>query len=58
MGVNSRIWRMAHDGQVDDSLVQLIALLISIRYVPWAMVELEWISPSPRGLFEFSTEFF
>ena len=41
MGVNSLIWRIAHDRQVDDLLVQLIDLLISIRYAHPAIVQLE-----------------
>ena len=34
-------WRIAHDKQVDDLLVELIDLLISIRYAHPTMVQLE-----------------
>jgi hypothetical protein len=36
-------WRIAHDRQVDDLLVELIDVLISIRYAHPAMVQLEMI---------------
>ena len=36
-------WRIAHDRQVDDLLVELIDLLISIRYAHPAMVQLEMV---------------
>jgi len=36
-------WRIAHNRQVDDLLVELIDLLISIRYAHPAMVQLEMI---------------
>jgi hypothetical protein len=34
-------WRIVHNRQVDDLLVELIDLLISIRYAHPAMVQLE-----------------
>ena len=34
-------WRIPHDRQVDNLLVQLIDLLISIRYAHPALVQLE-----------------
>ncbi|MFC2046254.1 hypothetical protein ACFLTC_01885 [Chloroflexota bacterium] len=36
-------WRIVHDRHVDDLLVELIDLLISIRYAHPAMVQLEMI---------------
>ena len=36
-------WRIAHSRQVDDLMVELIDLLISIRYAHPAMVQLEMI---------------
>ena len=36
-------WRIRHDRQVDDLLVELIDLLISIRYAHPALVQLEMI---------------
>jgi hypothetical protein len=36
-------WRIAHNRQVDDLLVELIDLLISIRYAHPAMVQMEMI---------------
>jgi hypothetical protein len=36
-------WRIVHDRQVDDLLVELIDLLISIRYAHPAMVQLKMI---------------
>jgi hypothetical protein len=36
-------WRIAHDKQVDHLLVELIDLLISIRYAHPAIVQLEMI---------------
>jgi len=36
-------WRIVHNRQVDDLLVELIDLLISIRYAHPAMVPLEMI---------------
>jgi hypothetical protein len=36
-------WRIAHDKQVDGLLVELIDLLISIRYAHPTMVQLEMI---------------
>ena len=36
-------WRIAHNRQVDDLIVELIDLLISIRYAHPAMVQLEMI---------------
>jgi hypothetical protein len=36
-------WRIAHDRQVDELLVELIDLLISIRYAHPAMVQLEMV---------------
>ena len=36
-------WRIVHDRQVDDLMVELIDLLISIRYAHPAMVQLEMI---------------
>jgi hypothetical protein len=36
-------WRIAHDRQVDGLLVELIDLLISIRYAHPALVQLEMI---------------
>ena len=41
-------WRIVHDRQVDDLLVELIDLLISIRYAHPAMVQLEMISGTRR----------
>jgi hypothetical protein len=38
-------WRIAHNRQVDDLLVELIDLLITIRYAHPAMVQLEMILP-------------
>jgi hypothetical protein len=40
-------WRIAHNKQVDDLLVELIDLLISIRYAHPAMVQLELAQPVP-----------
>jgi DNA-binding transcriptional ArsR family regulator len=40
-------WRIAHNRQVDDLLVELIDLLISIRYAHPAMVQLEMILDPP-----------
>jgi hypothetical protein len=42
-------WRIAHDNQVDDLLVELIDLLISIRYAHPAIVQLELALPAPSG---------
>jgi len=36
-------WHIVHDRQVDDLLVELIDLLISIRYAHPAMVQLEMV---------------
>jgi hypothetical protein len=36
-------WRIAHDRQVDHLLIELIDLLISIRYAHPAIVQLEMI---------------
>ena len=36
-------WRVVHDRQVDELLVELIDLLISIRYAHPAMVQLEMV---------------
>lgn len=36
-------WRIVHNRQVDDLMVELIDLLISIRYAHPAMVQLEMI---------------
>ena len=36
-------WRIRHDRQVDDLLVEFIDLLISIRYAHPALVQLEMI---------------
>ena len=36
-------WRIAHDRQVDDLLVELIDLFITIRYAHPAMVQMEMI---------------
>jgi hypothetical protein len=36
-------WRILHDRQVDDLLVELIDLLISVRYAHPAMVQLEMV---------------
>ena len=36
-------WRIAHNRQVDDLIVELIDLLISIRYAHPAMIQLEMI---------------
>ena len=36
-------WRIVHNRQVDDLLVELIDLLISIRYAHPAMVQLEML---------------
>ena len=36
-------WRIVHNRQVDDLLVELIDLLISIRYAHPALVQLEMI---------------
>jgi hypothetical protein len=36
-------WRIAHNQQVDELLVELIDLLISIRYAHPAMVQLEMV---------------
>ena len=36
-------WRIVHDREVDDLLVELIDLLISIRYAHPAMVQLEMV---------------
>ena len=36
-------WRIVHDRPVDDLLVELIDLLISIRYAHPAMVQLEMV---------------
>jgi hypothetical protein len=38
-------WRIVHNRQVDDLLVELIDLLITIRYAHPAMVQLEMILP-------------
>jgi hypothetical protein len=40
-------WRIAHDKQVDDLSVELIDLLISIRYAHPTMVQLELALPVP-----------
>jgi hypothetical protein len=42
-------WRIAHDKQVDGLLVELIDLLISIRYAHPALVQLELALPVPSG---------
>jgi hypothetical protein len=39
-------WRITHDKEVDELLVELIDLLISIRYAHPAMVQLEMILES------------
>jgi len=39
-------WRVIHSRQVDDLLVELIELLISIRYTHPTMVQLEMILES------------
>jgi hypothetical protein len=38
-------WRIAHNRQMDDLLVELIDLLTTIRYAHPAMVQLEMILP-------------
>jgi hypothetical protein len=43
-------WRIAHDRQVDDLLVELIDLLISIRYAHPAMVQLELALSDSEGM--------
>ena len=36
-------WRIMHDKQVDELLIELIDLLVSIRYAHPAMVQLEMV---------------
>jgi hypothetical protein len=43
-------WRIAHNKQVDDLLVELIDLLISIRYAHPAMVQLELALSDSEGM--------
>jgi hypothetical protein len=43
-------WRIAHDKQVDDLLVELIDLLISIRYAHPTMVQLELALSDNKGM--------
>jgi hypothetical protein len=43
-------WRIAHDKQVDDLLVELIDLLISIRYAHPTMVQLELALSDDKGM--------
>ena len=43
-------WRIAHDKQVDDLLVELIDLLISIRYAHPTMVQLELALSDNEGM--------
>jgi hypothetical protein len=38
-------WRITHNRQVDDLLVELIDLLITVRYAHPAMVQLEMVLP-------------
>lgn len=40
---NAYYWRIVHNRQVDELLVELIDLLISIRYAHPAMVQLEMV---------------
>jgi hypothetical protein len=43
-------WRIAHDRQVDGLLVELIDLLISIRYAHPTLVQLELALPFPSSV--------
>jgi hypothetical protein len=43
-------WRIAHSRQVDDLLVELIDLLVSIRYAHPALVQLELALPVPSAV--------
>jgi hypothetical protein len=43
-------WRIVHNRQVDDLLVELIDLLISIRYAHPAMVQLELALSESEGM--------
>jgi len=43
-------WRVVHDKQVDDLLVELIDLLISIRYAHPTMVQLELALSDNEGM--------
>ena len=43
-------WRIAHNKQVDDLLVELIDLLISIRYAHPAIVQLELALSDSEGM--------
>jgi hypothetical protein len=47
---NEYYWRIAHDKQVDDLLVELIDLLISIRYAHPTMVQLELALSDSEGM--------
>jgi hypothetical protein len=42
-------WRIVHNRQVDDLLVELIDLLISVRYAHPTMVQLEMILESDEA---------
>ena len=43
-------WCVTHDRQVDDLLVELIDLLISIRYAHPTMVQLELVLSDDEGM--------
>jgi len=43
-------WRIVHNRHVDDLLVELIDLLISIRYAHPAMVQLELVLTESEGI--------
>jgi hypothetical protein len=43
-------WRIVHNRQVDDLMVELIDLLISIRYAHPTLVQLELALDEPEGM--------
>ena len=43
-------WRIVHDGQVDGLLVELIDLLISLRYAHPALVQMELALDEAEGM--------
>ena len=47
---NATYWRIVHNRQVDELLVELIDLLISIRYAHPAMVQLELALSEGEGM--------
>ena len=52
----AHFWRIAHSRQVDDLMVELIDLLISIRYAHPTLVQLEFALDDAEGMIPESAE--